>query len=120
MSQKGLFLSDYGWFKYEFREGTPREKTYFTYSDDESNLSYGHRFWVSYYHPAPEKNYGKQISSKKPHDKKIRLVDPQKIDKEYYIMQHRRNRLYTIRDILDFLRIMGLPMFSFLLYYLCK
>lgn len=120
MSQKGLFLSDYGVIKYEFREGTPREKTYFTYSDDKGNLSYGHRFWVSYYHPAPEKNYGKQISPQKVHDKTIVLVDARKIDNEYYIMRHRRNKLYTIRDMLDFLLIIVAPLFLILLWRLGK
>ncbi len=106
-SKKGQFLEDYGLVKYVFREGTPQEKVYFTYSDITGNLSYGYRFCVTYYHPAPDKNYGKLVSSKKVHDKSIILVDPKKINKEYYEMKHRRNMLYTIRSIIDFLRIVG-------------
>ncbi len=120
MSKKGLFLVDYKLAKYVFREGTPHEKIYFTYSDITGNLSYGYRFCVSYYHPAPDKNYGKPVSPQKVHDKSIILVDPQKIDREYYIMRHRRNKLYAIRCIIDFLRIVGGAALLICLWYFVK
>lgn len=120
MSKNGLHLFDYGLIKYVFREGTPSDQKYFTYSDTWGPHNGEYLFCLSLYHPVPEKKYGKQISPQKVHDKTIVLVDPRKIDKEYYIMKRKRNRLYAIRCIIDFIRIVGGAVLLIFLWYFVK